>query len=55
MCQNFGKQEIADTNKMAKLFFFGRLETISIGGFFKSCLTNPIACNFEHDGLFKYL
>jgi hypothetical protein len=35
--------------------FSGKLATILIGGFFKSCFTNPIACNFEHDGLFKYL
>ncbi len=35
--------------------FFKKLATIWIAGFFKSYFTNPIACNLEHDGLFKYL
>jgi hypothetical protein len=35
--------------------FFEKLATIWITSLFKSCFTNLVACNFEHDGLFKYL
>jgi hypothetical protein len=31
--------------------FFGRLTTTSIGGFFRSCFTNPTTDNFKWDAL----
>jgi hypothetical protein len=54
MCRNFGKQKIVGNNGMVKFFFPNGLVTILIGGFFKSCFTNPSINNFEQDGLFKY-
>jgi hypothetical protein len=50
-----GNKKLPTLIKWPNYFFPEDLVTISIGGFFKSCFTNPIACNFEHDGLFKYL
>jgi len=49
--QNFGKQEIVNISGMPKFLFFGRLATISIGSFSKSCFTIPTTDNLKWDAL----